>query len=89
MKTNWSHSPFVSTFTGFAIDACEFSPESDDVVSGECGKIGEFWWDKPKMSGLNNHKSHQLRWVRRRHLVYDYCLDIGRFNEDMPRECIL
>lgn len=84
VKTNWSHAPFVSTFRGFEIDACE----TDDIASSKCGRVGEFWWDKPRMSGLNRHKSHQLKWVRRRHLVYDYCMDSGRFYE-MPRECIV
>ncbi|WKA09100.1 hypothetical protein VitviT2T_026778 [Vitis vinifera] len=88
VKTNWSHAPFVSTFRGFEIDACELSPETDDIASSKCGRVGEFWWDKPRMSGLNRHKSHQLKWVRRRHLVYDYCMDSGRFYE-MPRECIV
>ncbi|XP_022753719.1 xyloglucan endotransglucosylase/hydrolase protein 9-like [Durio zibethinus] len=86
VKTNWSYAPFVSTFRSFIIDACELSPETDDST-GKCGKLGQFWWDKPSFSGLNRHGSHQLEWVRRKHLVYDYCKDTARFTE-LPRECI-
>lgn len=93
VKTNWTHAPFVTTFRSFQIDACELST---DVVSGsgsvdieaKCGDSGQFWWDKPAFSGLDRHRSRQLRWVRKKHLVYDYCLDNARFADQMPKECI-
>ncbi|KAJ0048386.1 hypothetical protein Pint_16758 [Pistacia integerrima] len=86
VKTNWSHSPFVATFRSFEIDACELSPETDDVEA-ECAVSRHFWWDKPSVRELNRHQSHQLKWVRRKHMVYDYCKDVARFTE-LPRECI-
>ncbi|KAJ0104853.1 hypothetical protein Patl1_19437 [Pistacia atlantica] len=86
VKTNWSHSPFVATFRSFEIDACELSPETDDVEA-RCGASRQFWWDKPSVRELNRHQSHQLKWVRRKHMVYDYCKDVARFTE-LPRECI-
>ncbi|KAK8550739.1 hypothetical protein V6N13_119243 [Hibiscus sabdariffa] len=67
VKTNWTHAPFVSTFRSFIIDACELLPETDDILA-QCGKLSGFWWDKPAFDGLNRHRSHQLKWVRRRHL---------------------
>ncbi|XP_039064815.1 xyloglucan endotransglucosylase/hydrolase protein 9-like [Hibiscus syriacus] len=86
VKTNWTHAPFVSTFRSFINDACEMLSETEDIWA-QCGKLGRFWWDKPAFHGLNRHRSHQLKWVRRRHLVYDYCKDTTRFTE-LPRECI-
>ncbi|XP_077231353.1 xyloglucan endotransglucosylase protein 6-like [Tasmannia lanceolata] len=92
VKTNWSHAPFVSAFQSFEVDACEISQESDEIlpksdgVARKCSKGVEHWWDKPAMNSLNMHLSHQLKWVRAKHLVYDYCKDTLRFNE-MPREC--
>ncbi|KAF8398747.1 hypothetical protein HHK36_014605 [Tetracentron sinense] len=87
LKTNWSHAPFISTFQSFEIDACELSPETEDIVV-KCSMVGQFWWTKPAMNGLNKHKSHQLKWVRAKHLVYDYCMDTVRFTEP-PRECLV
>ncbi|XP_068640855.1 xyloglucan endotransglucosylase/hydrolase protein 9-like [Aristolochia californica] len=85
VKTNWSHAPFISTFRKVAVDACEFSPETDDL-SGKCREGEEFWWDRPALNELNFHQSHQLKWVRRKHLVYDYCKDTARFTQ-LPPEC--
>ncbi|KAB2028113.1 hypothetical protein ES319_D05G077800v1 [Gossypium barbadense] len=86
VKINWTNAPFFSTFRSFIIDACELLPETDDIMA-QCGKLGRFWWDKPAFVVLNRHRSHQLKWARRKHLVYDYCKDKARFTE-LPRECI-
>lgn len=86
VKTNWSHSPFVSSFRSFDIDACELSPEMDDIVT-KCEQLGQYWWDKPSFDELGRHWSRQLKWVRKKHLVYDYCEDKLRFSE-LPKECV-
>lgn len=87
IKTNWSNAPFVSTFQLLDINACELLPENDDVL-GKCGKLGQFWWDKPSMNKLNKKQRKQLKWVLANHLVYDYCNDKSRFSE-LPKECVL
>ncbi|KAJ4713642.1 Xyloglucan endotransglucosylase/hydrolase [Melia azedarach] len=87
VKTNWSHSPFVATFKSLEINACEILlPENDESVAKMCGELGKFWWNKPSLNKLSKHKSHQLKWVRAKYLVYDYCKDRARFTE-LPREC--
>ena len=89
VKTNWSHSPFESTFGSFEIDACELVPETDEAAAkAKCGgRLSEFWWNKPPLRKLDKHKRHQLSWVQARHLVYDYCKDTARFTQ-LPRECV-
>ncbi|KAK1320875.1 Xyloglucan endotransglucosylase/hydrolase protein 9 [Acorus calamus] len=77
VKTNWTHAPFVTSFRSFVIDAC-----ADDPVVAKCREE-----DGPAMVGLSPHEKRQLRWTQRRHLVYDYCADVGRF-ETLPRECL-
>lgn len=86
VKTNWSNAPFVATFRSFEIKACELEPETEDAEA-KCGLSKQLWWDKPSLRGLSRHKAHQLKWVRARHLVYDYCKDTVRFNE-LPKECV-
>ncbi|KAG0476410.1 hypothetical protein HPP92_013251 [Vanilla planifolia] len=92
VKTNWSHAPFVVTYRGLRIDGCQVTVESaveDDVkrcTGSESGKEGKYWWKSPEMEELNVHQSHQLLWVRAKHLVYDYCFDAVRF-PSAPPEC--
>ncbi|XP_058100021.1 xyloglucan endotransglucosylase protein 6-like [Magnolia sinica] len=86
VKTDWTHAPFISAFQSFEVDACEYLPETDDMV-GKCREGGDYWWDRPAMIGLSLHQSHQLKWVCRKHMVYDYCKDTMRFS-DPPRECL-
>ncbi|KAG7010713.1 Xyloglucan endotransglucosylase/hydrolase protein 9 [Cucurbita argyrosperma subsp. argyrosperma] len=59
------------------------------VTAFYCSSDGEkkYWWDEPTMSELNLHQSHQLVWVRARHMVYDYCTDSARFPVT-PAECV-
>ncbi|KAJ6349159.1 hypothetical protein OIU77_006694 [Salix suchowensis] len=90
VKTEWSHAPFVASYKGFEIDACE-CPVSVAAADNakKCSSSGEkrFWWDEPASSELNTHQSHQLLWVKANHMVYDYCSDAARFPATPP-ECL-
>ncbi|CAA2994281.1 xyloglucan endotransglucosylase hydrolase 9 [Olea europaea subsp. europaea] len=91
VKTDWSHAPFIASYTGFEIDACE-CPEVVAAVDNikRCSAAGGekgYWWDEPTMSELSLHQSHQLQWVRANHMVYDYCKDTSRFPV-APVECL-
>ncbi len=90
VKTDWSHAPFIASYTGFEIDACEvpIAAVSADDNSKKCSSSAEkrFWWDEPTLAELNLHQNHQLIWVRANHMVYDYCSDSARFPVT-PVEC--
>ncbi|XP_010241004.1 PREDICTED: xyloglucan endotransglucosylase/hydrolase protein 9-like [Nelumbo nucifera] len=88
VKTNWTHAPFVASYTGFEIDACEcpLSMAADESARRCSSSEKKYWWDQPVMLDLNPHQSHQLLWVRANHLVYDYCTDASRFPVTPP-EC--
>ncbi|KAL2227460.1 xyloglucan endotransglucosylase/hydrolase protein 9-like [Sesamum indicum] len=88
VKTNWSHSPFVVKFQSFEIDACQLSPDGADDPVVKCGKSGQFWWDKPVVKEVNKQRKRLLKWIRHNFLIYDYCQDVARFNDGMPRECL-
>ncbi|KAG6401959.1 hypothetical protein SASPL_138827 [Salvia splendens] len=89
VKTNWTNAPFVVTFNSLEIDACAFlSDKADDVDAvAKCGKSGQFWWDKPVVKEEHKRRRKQLKWVRDNFLVYDYCRDVGRFPQGLPKEC--
>ncbi|CAK9161379.1 unnamed protein product [Ilex paraguariensis] len=90
VKTDWSHSPFIATYTGFDINACEcLATVAAAENARRCSSGGEkrYWWDKPTLAELSLHQSHQLIWVRANHMVYDYCTDTARFPAT-PVECL-
>ncbi|XP_042007756.1 xyloglucan endotransglucosylase/hydrolase protein 9-like [Salvia splendens] len=89
VKTDWSHAPFVASYTGFEINACACPGEVAAAdIQKRCSSSAErrYWWDEPTVSELNVHQSHQLVWVRANHMVYDYCSDTARFPAT-PAEC--
>ncbi|XP_012575167.1 xyloglucan endotransglucosylase protein 6-like isoform X2 [Cicer arietinum] len=91
VKTDWSHAPFIATYKAFEINACE-CPMSVAAMDNtkRCSSSSDdkkFWWDEPNLSVLNLHQSHQLMWVRAKHMVYDYCNDVSRF-PITPLECV-
>ncbi|XP_021726849.1 xyloglucan endotransglucosylase/hydrolase protein 9-like [Chenopodium quinoa] len=91
VKTDWSHAPFIASYQGFEIDACE-CPEAtataaDNMKRCSSGTERKYWWNEPTMSELSIHQSHQLKWVKANHLIYDYCTDTARF-PTIPAECV-
>ncbi|XP_042486626.1 xyloglucan endotransglucosylase/hydrolase protein 9-like [Macadamia integrifolia] len=88
VKTDWTHAPFVASYQGFDINACEcpVAVAADENAKRCSASDKGYWWDHPVMSELSLHQSHQLMWVRANHLVYDYCTDSERFPVT-PLEC--
>nr|ACU23492.1 unknown [Glycine max] len=90
VKTDWSHAPFIATYKNFEINACE-CPVSvaamDNAKKCTSSEGNKYWWDEPNLAELNLHQSHQLMWVRARHIFYDYCTDTARFPVT-PAECV-
>ncbi|KAG6657870.1 hypothetical protein CIPAW_04G119900 [Carya illinoinensis] len=90
IKTDWTHAPFIATYKGFEIDGCECPVSvaaADNANKCISNTERRYWWDEPTLSELNVHQSHQLRWVRANHMVYDYCTDTARFPV-LPPECM-
>lgn len=84
VKTDWTHAPFVATYTNFSIDACEYkSPQS----LSECTSASTWhWWDQPAYVALDGKQRLKLRWVQEKYMIYDYCGDSNRFPTP-PLEC--
>eukprot|EP00253_Pinus_taeda_P001000 PITA_01000 len=76
VKTDWSHAPFISTYTSFNIDACKYSTGSSCTS----------WWDRPAYASLNAKQRMQVKWVQQKYMIYDYCKDTVRFATP-PAEC--
>jgi len=98
VKTDWSHAPFVTTFRHFELDGCVVTKAEEmaskcktsnntDTDNNQGRSSGAKWWKEPTMEELSVHQTHQLKWVRANHLIYDYCTDQTRFPV-LPPECI-
>eukprot|EP01018_Ginkgo_biloba_P002974 Gb_40789 [translate_table: standard] len=85
VKTDWSHAPFVSTYTNFDIDACECTGHPDCITTCS-SQDGSKWWDMPAYASLTAQQMQKLQWVHQKYIIYDYCKDSARFPTPPP-EC--
>ncbi|KAJ4975647.1 hypothetical protein NE237_000753 [Protea cynaroides] len=84
VKTNWTYAPFVSSYTEFTIDSCQWVDPYPSCVS----TTSQQWWDQPDTWQLSNSQKIDYAWVGRNLVVYDYCTDTERFAATgMPLEC--
>uniref|UniRef100_A0A7N0R8U1 Xyloglucan endotransglucosylase/hydrolase n=1 Tax=Kalanchoe fedtschenkoi TaxID=63787 RepID=A0A7N0R8U1_KALFE len=83
-KIDWSKAPFIASFKDHKIDACIWNGWDAKV----CSEVNQRnWWNKLK--GLSRWQKRQFEWVRKHFLRYDYCQDINRFKNQLPKECSL
>ncbi|KAK6283100.1 hypothetical protein POUND7_016925 [Theobroma cacao] len=84
-KIDWSKGPFIASFKDYKIDACVWQGNprfcrADSSVN---------WWNRPRFSTLTRVQKRWFKWVRKYHMVYDYCQDNQRFQNNLPKECSL
>ncbi|KAJ4962680.1 hypothetical protein NE237_022619 [Protea cynaroides] len=84
-KIDWSKGPFIASFKNYKMDTCIWRGNarfcSVDTSSN--------WWNKAWFSTLNPWQRRLFKWVRKHHLIYDYCQDNMRFLNNLPKECSL
>ncbi|XP_058194535.1 probable xyloglucan endotransglucosylase/hydrolase protein 8 [Rhododendron vialii] len=84
VKTNWTYAPFVSYYTDFYVDACEWVDPSPACLS----TTTQNWWDQSGAWQLTASQQEDYNWVQKNFLVYYYCLDTVRYPPPtMPEEC--
>ncbi|XP_042026187.1 probable xyloglucan endotransglucosylase/hydrolase protein 8 [Salvia splendens] len=83
-KTDWKNAPFVSSYTDFNVDACQWKDPYPDCVS----TTTDNWWDQYAAWHLNDDQKLDYAWVQRNLVIYDYCKDTKRF-PTLPEECWL
>ncbi|RRT55655.1 hypothetical protein B296_00031547 [Ensete ventricosum] len=84
-KVDWSKGPFVATLGDYKIDARVWKGNPRFCRAGSNSN----WWNKPRLRSLTGRQRRLLRWVRKYHLIYDYCQDPERFHGQLPTECSL
>lgn len=73
VKTNWEHAPFIASYRGFNVDACEQG-------LSQCVSHGS--------SSLSTSQLSNLQRVKQNYMIYDYCSDSIRYPLS-PTECAL
>ncbi|XP_072953074.1 xyloglucan endotransglucosylase protein 1-like [Typha angustifolia] len=76
VKTDWSQAPFTAAFKNINPDGC-----SSDVSS--CSKANSPWMSQE----LDSINQERMRWVQKNYMIYNYCTDVKRFPQGLPREC--
>ncbi|KAL4201068.1 hypothetical protein AMTRI_Chr02g256780 [Amborella trichopoda] len=86
IKTDWSHAPFVASYSNFEADACVASKSSASSSSPCKEASGSAWMSQ---EALDTNGQEKLKWVQKNYMVYNYCTDTKRFPQGLPPECSL
>ncbi|KAH7575458.1 hypothetical protein ACOSP7_004914 [Xanthoceras sorbifolium] len=84
-KIDWSKGPFIASFRDYKIDACVWNGNARFCR----GDSTTNWWNKERFTSLNPAQRKWFKWVRKYHVIYDYCQDHQRFQNNLPKECSL
>ncbi|WOK99211.1 putative xyloglucan endotransglucosylase/hydrolase protein 10 [Canna indica] len=85
-KVDWSKGPFVVSLGDYKIDACVWKGNPRFCRADSSTN----WWNKPRLASLTATQRRLFKWARKYYLVYDYCQDSKRFqDQQLPKECSL
>ncbi|KAK9698420.1 hypothetical protein RND81_08G103000 [Saponaria officinalis] len=82
VKTNWSSAPFTASFTNFNATACVVSFGHSSCNSSTTSTTNPWFTED-----LDTTSQARLSWVQKNYMIYDYCTDIQRFPQGLPKEC--
>ncbi|KAF3789871.1 putative xyloglucan endotransglucosylase/hydrolase protein 23 [Nymphaea thermarum] len=84
VKTDWSQAPFTAQFRDLTIEAGAWTGSAAWINRRGSRKLPA-WMNQ----GLVNSYSDQekLAWVQKNYMVYNYCNDLRRFPQGLPKEC--
>ncbi|KAL2621122.1 hypothetical protein R1flu_001327 [Riccia fluitans] len=85
-KINWSKQPFQAYYTSFNIaNSCQVT--NCTGVNNCYKQLYQSSYGNKSLQ-LTSTQITQLRWVRRRWIIYDYCTDLQRWSGVVPVECV-
>ncbi|KAL2512045.1 putative xyloglucan endotransglucosylase/hydrolase protein 10 [Abeliophyllum distichum] len=84
-KIDWSKAPYIASFKNHKIDACIWKGNPRICRANSPTN----WWNNERLNSLTWTQRRLFRWVRKYHLIYDYCMDNQRFQNNLPKECLL
>jgi len=84
-KIDWTKGPFIASFRNYKIDGCVWKGNPRFCRAASPAN----WWNQNSSSTLTSTQRRWFKWVRKYHMIYDYCQDNERFQNNLPRECSL
>ncbi|KAL4383276.1 hypothetical protein GQ457_15G027580 [Hibiscus cannabinus] len=81
VKTDYSHAPFTAAYRGYKADACVWA-NGKSSCSGDSTKPNSWMTKKLDVAG-----QQRLKAIQKKHMIYNYCVDIWRFPKGLPKEC--
>ncbi|XP_021743523.1 probable xyloglucan endotransglucosylase/hydrolase protein 23 [Chenopodium quinoa] len=81
VKTDWSKAPFTASYRNFNANACVMSNGKSSCSGSNRGSSS--WMNQQ----LDSSSQQRLRWVQKNYMIYNYCTDIQRFPQGLPKEC--
>jgi len=80
VKTDWTKAPFTASYRNFNADACTWS----NGRSSCRGSSSSSTWMNQQLDATSQKR---LLWVQQNYMIYNYCTDIKRFPQGLPKEC--
>ncbi|RZS14457.1 hypothetical protein BHM03_00046148, partial [Ensete ventricosum] len=79
VKTDWSKAPFTASYRNYTADGCVWN--NSGAASCAMGSHSWMWQE------LDPNAMDRLKWVQKNYMIYNYCTDVRRFPQGLPREC--
>ncbi|GMH06484.1 hypothetical protein Nepgr_008324 [Nepenthes gracilis] len=80
-KIDWNKAPFYANYKDFDIEGCQVPGPTP------CASNPNNWWERAAYQKLSPAEAMKYYWVRRNHMIYDYCTDKLRYPISPP-ECM-
>jgi xyloglucan:xyloglucosyl transferase len=82
IPVDYSFAPFIPSYTGFVIDACENNDDKPDCETNYQNN----WWEASEYTDLSADEVTHLKYIQANYIYYDYCKDTIRYPNGNP-EC--
>lgn len=84
VKINWTAAPFIASYRDFEANACTFNGNASMCMQSQFAT----------MTAHTNLYANELdlgslKWIEDNYMVYNYCHDKDRYQQDVPLECTL
>lgn len=83
VKTDWAKAPFTASYRNFNADACVWSNGKSSCLGSGQARASSPWMNQQ----LDSTSQKRLQWVQKNYMIYNYCTDIQRFPQGLPKEC--
>ncbi|KAL9264852.1 Xyloglucan endotransglucosylase/hydrolase protein 22-like protein [Drosera capensis] len=96
VKADWTKAPFTASYRNFnGAEACIWSAgksscgNSTSMKSSPSSNSSSMGFQKGAWltQQLDSPSQRRLKWVQKKYMIYNYCTDIKRFSQGLPREC--